>query len=68
MASSVCFAQRQNRDSSFDSICITCYQTIASANSAGELEGAERTHHCDPFGEFNFQVEELRLETRLAAA
>ena len=62
MTNSNSFAQRRNYDSSIDSICSKCYQTIATADSAAELENAEQTHQCNRFGEFNFQAEELRLE------
>jgi hypothetical protein len=55
MTSLVSFARRQNHDSSIDSICTTCYQTIASAESATEvaLSSAEQNHVCSPHGEFN---------------
>jgi hypothetical protein len=44
----VSFAKRYNRhDSSVDSICMKCYQTVASADSATELASAEETHVCD---------------------
>jgi hypothetical protein len=62
MTNSNSFAQRQNYDSSIDSICTKCYQTIATANSAAGLENAEQTHHCDPYGESSFKAEELPLE------
>ena len=52
MASSITFARRENRDSSIDSICTKCYQTIASAHVANELVTAEEGHQCDPHGEF----------------
>jgi hypothetical protein len=48
MTTFVSFARRQNHDSSIDSICTTCYQTIASANSADELTAREESHLCDP--------------------
>ena len=46
------FAHRLNRDASFDSICITCYKTIASADSEGKLIAHEERHSCDSNGEF----------------
>ena len=55
MASFISFARRHNHDSSIDSICTKCYQTIASADDARVLEIAEGTHVCDPNGEFNLQ-------------
>jgi hypothetical protein len=53
MTSLVSFARRQNHDSSIDSICTKCYQTIASADSVAELATVEDSHQCDPNGEFN---------------
>ena len=53
MTISIPFARRPNHDASIDSICTRCYQTIASAYSPGDLEIHERTHRCDPNGEFN---------------
>jgi hypothetical protein len=53
MTTFVSFARRKNRDSSIDSICTKCYQTIASASSERELLIAEEIHSCDPNGEFN---------------
>lgn len=51
MTTFVSFARRQNHDSSIDSICTKCYQTVASADSAGELIAPEESHVCDPNGE-----------------
>lgn len=48
MTTFVSFARRQNHDSSIDSICTKCYQTVASADSAGELVAPEESHVCDP--------------------
>jgi hypothetical protein len=55
MTISVSFARRKNHDSSIDSICTKCYQTIASADSAVELATMEHSHMCDQNGEFNYQ-------------
>jgi hypothetical protein len=55
MTSFVSFARRKNHDSSIDSICTKCYQTIASANSAVELNLVEQSHMCDRNGEFNYR-------------
>jgi hypothetical protein len=58
------FVRRQNQDSSIDSICATCYQTIASTDRATEQElasrelaSAEQVHVCSPNDEFNHQPE-----------
>jgi hypothetical protein len=49
------FARRQNRDSSIDSICTKCYQTIVSTSTVSDLTSAEQDHVCNPDGEFNYQ-------------
>ena len=46
------FAHRRNRDASIDSICRTCYRTIASADSEAKLIHFEENHSCDQNGEF----------------
>jgi hypothetical protein len=51
----ISFARRPNHDSTIDSICTKCYQTIASADNASDLVAYEETHVCDPNGEFNQQ-------------
>jgi hypothetical protein len=48
MTTFVSFARRQNHDSSIDSICTKCYQTIASSDNADELAAREENHQCDP--------------------
>ena len=45
------FAHRRNSDTSFDSICLTCFQTIASADSVDKLIVYEEYHSCDPNSE-----------------
>jgi hypothetical protein len=55
MTSAFGFARRKNHDCSIDSICVKCYQTIASAEDANKLAAEEEIHICNPFGEFNFQ-------------
>jgi hypothetical protein len=47
MTSFASFARRQNRDSSIDSICTKCYQTVASAQSESELAIADQSHVCN---------------------
>ena len=41
------FDHRLNRDASFDSICTTCFKTIASENSESKLLAHEERHTCD---------------------
>jgi hypothetical protein len=62
MTSLVSFARRQNHDSSIDSICTMCYQTIASADNMSGLAAAERIHSCDPNGEFTQKHVEFHRE------
>lgn len=46
------FARRRNKDSSIDSICTKCFQTIASVAYEDDLAAHEQKHICDPLGEF----------------
>ena len=41
------FPHRHNSDGSHDSICITCYATVASAHNEGDLAQHEQDHVCD---------------------
>ena len=47
------FARRRNRDSSVDSICTRCIQTISTAAREEELAIHEEKCCCDPYGEFS---------------
>jgi hypothetical protein len=40
------YAHRQNADGTFDSICLSCYETITSVQSEPELIEDERVHSC----------------------
>jgi hypothetical protein len=51
MTSYISFARRRNRDSSIDSICTKCYQTIANGQDDSSLTNAEEGHSCDPNAE-----------------
>jgi hypothetical protein len=42
------FAHRSNPDKSVDSICTTCFQTIASEDLEDKLAAHEESHSCDP--------------------
>ena len=46
------FVRRHNRDSTIDSICTKCFQTIASALCEDDLAAPEQTHVCVPLDEF----------------
>jgi len=43
------FVHRRNPDASIDSICTTCFQTIASEDSDSQLIAHEERHTCDPY-------------------
>jgi hypothetical protein len=40
------YPHRRNRDGSFDSICLTCFATLATARTEPELLEHERNHNC----------------------
>jgi len=42
------FAHRRNDDGTFDSICPTCFQTIAQSAREPDLQNAEGRHVCNP--------------------
>jgi len=42
------YPHRRNRNGSFDSICLTCFATIANAETELELLEHERRHFCKP--------------------
>ena len=46
------FARRRNRDSSIDSICTRCFQTIATALREEDLLIHEEKHICEPYWDF----------------
>jgi hypothetical protein len=44
------FRHRHKQDGSYDSICTTCFRTIATELTEPSLDQAERAHQCDPYG------------------
>ena len=42
------FPHRRNRDGSFDSICLKCLLTIATARKEADLHLQDRNHICVP--------------------
>jgi hypothetical protein len=40
------FSHRANKDGSFDSICLFCYRTVATASNEADLRAAEASHSC----------------------
>jgi len=53
MTTLIAFAHRRNPDASIDSICTTCFQTIASEDSEDKLIADEEHHSCDPYWQFS---------------
>jgi hypothetical protein len=54
------FAHRTNPDASIDSICTTCFQTIASEDNEVKLIDHEERHSCDPYWVFS----RIRFDSR----
>ena len=42
------FAHRSNSDGTVDTICIRCFQTVATVSDEAELAKIEQEHICDP--------------------
>jgi hypothetical protein len=42
------YPHRVNRDGTYDSICLTCFATIASARREEDLKGLDKAHVCKP--------------------
>jgi hypothetical protein len=47
MISDVPFIHRKNPDSSHDSICMTCFLTIATVSDEADLTKREIAHNCE---------------------
>jgi hypothetical protein len=43
------FSHRHNPDGSIDSICRSCFVTVATATAEGALAAYERAHVCNPW-------------------
>ncbi len=54
MTTFISFARRHNTDTTIDSICTRCYQTVASEQVETNLTSAEQLHSCDPGCEYNW--------------
>jgi hypothetical protein len=44
----VFYPHKRNSDGSFDSICLNCFTTIASARTEQELLESDKRHICKP--------------------
>ena len=42
------FPRRQNPNGTFDSICLTCFKTVATVSMEEDLTEFDRQHVCDP--------------------
>jgi len=42
------FPHRRNRDGSYDSICMTCFETVGSARTQEDLAKIDKEHVCEP--------------------
>jgi hypothetical protein len=55
------FARRENADQTIDSICRSCFRTIATSKDPADLIKAQEEHSCDPLIDASvFQEERLR--------
>jgi hypothetical protein len=48
MTKSRIYPHHQNKDGSYESICLTCFLTISHANTETELKLQEEAHLCAP--------------------
>jgi len=46
MSVSQIYPHRRNKDGFYDSICLTCFLTVAHANTEAELRKQEMAHAC----------------------
>ncbi len=47
MTSFISFARKRKEDSTFDSICTRCYETVAKGTSEAGVYEAEQAHFCE---------------------
>lgn len=50
------FTHRRNQDSTFDSICRSCYMTVGKRKLEAELEIDERVHVCESRHPYNHSL------------
>jgi len=48
------FPHRHNADETHDSICTSCFVTVATVMNESELAGHEIAHVCDPMDVYRF--------------
>jgi hypothetical protein len=65
MRSFITFAHRANANGSFDSICLHCFQAVATAPTEDELVKIEVTHSClqTPAGPSRREPRVIRMES-----
>lgn len=47
MISDAPFIHRKNPDHTYDSICTTCFLTVATEENEADLQESEQTHNCE---------------------
>jgi hypothetical protein len=60
----VFYPHRLNSDGSFESICLTCFATFATAETESELLEYDKRHICEPTTVSQRAVDRKLLETR----
>jgi hypothetical protein len=48
MTSFISFARKRKQDSTFDSVCTRCYETVATGKNEANVAEAEQAHFCEP--------------------
>jgi len=62
------FVHRSNSNGTTDSICKSCFLTIATAMWEADLDSAEQAHKCDPFRLSSLKTAVLRATEGTAEA
>jgi hypothetical protein len=52
------YPHRENKDGTFDSVCLKCFATVARTSLEIELAQRDKTHICDPM----FAAKPTRLD------
>jgi hypothetical protein len=61
------FLRHENANGTIDSVCKSCFATVATATKETELEESERTHVCDPHLMEHWKEVAKRRETKRTA-
>ena len=60
------FRRRHNKDGTWDSICLRCFRTAASARDASGLPLLQSTHICDPMDLYAWMSDQEQFGLNLA--